>query len=381
MTTSSNASTPAVPATPATAIDEGRIAHISETINLADPSLTVTFGAETMQNISHFADDLLARVQAKDSGELGETLTSLMVQVKDVDVSEVTREPSLLQSLPLVGSLFNSAKRTVAKFKTLAGQIEVISDKLDQSMIGLLRDIEMLETLYTHNEQFHYELSAHIEAGKRKLEEARSVEFPRLKALAEASGDPMEAQKVRDFSEQINRFERRLHDLQLSRTITIQTAPQIRLIQSNNRTLAEKIQAGILTTIPIWKSQMVLALSLQGQSNAAALQKSIADTTNEMLRKNADMLGQASTSTAREVERSIVDMETLRHVHKELLGTIEETLRITQEGREKRAAAEKELASMETELKGRLTALAARKNQEEIKAAGTTASATPATGA
>ena len=324
--------------------EEQRIASIADSINLADPSLTVTYGTEAMQGISRFADDLLSRVQAKDSGELGESLTNLMLKVKDVNVSEVMGSPGFLQSLPLVGSLFSSAKRTVAKFNTLSEQIEIIVDKLDEAMIGLLRDIETLEMLYEHNARFHAELTAYIEAGKRKLEEARTVE-------------------------QINRFERRLHDLQLSRTITVQTAPQIRIIQSNNRTLAEKIQTSILATIPIWKSQMVLALSLHGQKNAAALQKTVSDTTNDMLRSNAELLEQAAVDTAREVERSVVDIETLREVHEKLIGTIEETLRIAQEGRERRAAAEKELAVMETELKDRLTSLAARKSREEIAAA------------
>ena len=317
--------------------EEQRIASIADSINLADPSLTVTYGTEAMQGISRFADDLLSRVQAKDSGELGESLTNLMLKVKDVNVSEVMGSPGFLQSLPLVGSLFSSAKRTVAKFNTLSEQIEIIVDKLDEAMIGLLRDIETLEMLYEHNARFHAELTAYIEAGKRKLEEARTVELPRLKAQADASGDLMEAQQVRDLSEQINRFERRLHDLQLSRTITVQTAPQIRIIQSNNRTLAEKIQTSILATIPIWKSQMVLALSLHGQKNAAALQKTVSDTTNDMLRSNAELLEQAAVDTAREVERSVVDIETLREVHEKLIGTIEETLRIEQEGRERRA--------------------------------------------
>ena len=345
--------------------EEQRIASIADSINLADPSLTVTYGTEAMQGISRFADDLLSRVQAKDSGELGESLTNLMLKVKDVNVSEVMGSPGFLQSLPLVGSLFSSAKRTVAKFNTLSEQIEIIVDKLDEAMIGLLRDIETLEMLYEHNARVHAELTAYIEAGKRKLEEARTVELPRLKAQADASGDLMEAQQVRDLSEQINR----LHDLQLSRTITVQTAPQIRIIQSNNRTLAEKIQTSILATIPIWKSQMVLALSLHGQKNAAALQKTVSDTTNDMLRSNAELLEQAAVDTAREVERSVVDIETLREVHEKLIGTIEETLRIAQEGRERRAAAEKELAVMETELKDRLTSLAARKSREEIAAA------------
>ena len=206
--------------------EEQRIASIADSINLADPSLTVTYGTEAMQGISRFADDLLSRVQAKDSGELGESLTNLMLKVKDVNVSEVMGSPG---SLPLVGSLFSSAKRTVAKFNTLSEQIEIIVDKLDEAMIGLLRDIETLEMLYEHNARFHAELTTYIEAGKRKLEEARTVELPRLKAQADASGDLMEAQQVRDLSEQINRFERRLHDLQLSRTpITCNTVTRFK---------------------------------------------------------------------------------------------------------------------------------------------------------
>ena len=352
---------------PSTA-EEQRIASIADSINLADPSLTVTYGTEAMQGISRFADDLLSRVQAKDSGELGESLTNLMLKVKDVNVSEVMGSPGFLQSLPLVGSLFSSAKRTVAKFNTLSEQIETIVDKLDEAMIGLLRDIETLEMLYEHNARFHAELTAYIEAGKRKLEEARTVELPRLKAQADASGDLMEAQQVRDLPEQIN-LNVGCTICSFRGTITVQTAPQIRIIQSNNRTLAEKIQTSILATIPIWKSQMVLALSLHGQKNAAALQKTVSDTTNDMLRSNAELLEQAAVDTAREVERSVVDIETLREVHEKLIGTIEETLRIAQEGRERRAAAEKELAVMETELKDRLTSLAARKGREEIVAA------------
>lgn len=358
-----------VPAENLPAVDEARVTDIENRINLADPSLSVTYGTETMQEISRFADDLLSRVQAKDSGAVGQTLTDLMVKVKGVDVGEIGHKPGLLERLPVIGSFFNTVERAMAKFKTLSEQVEAITDKLDQAMVGLLYDIEILENLYRHNEKFHYDLSSYIEAGKRKLEQARTVELVSLKEAADASNAPMDAQKVRDFAEQINRFERRLHDLQLSRTITVQTAPQIRLIQSNNRTLAEKIQTSVLATIPIWKSQMVLALSLHGQKNAAMLQKSVSDTTNAMLRKNAEMLEQASVDTAREVERSVVDIETLRDVHAKLISTIEETLRIAREGREKRQAAEKELAGMETELKSRLTELGSQKAREAIDAA------------
>lgn len=352
------------------AVSAQRIADIEKTINLGDPSLTVTYGAQTMQDISRFADDLLSRVQAKNAGQVGETLTDLMVRVKSVDVTEIAGEKrGILERIPLVGSLFNSMERTIAKFNTLSEQVSVITDKLEETMVGLLHDVNVLQKLYEHNETFHHELSAYIAAGQRKLEEVRAIDLPKLKAEAEASNDAMDAQKVRDLSEQLGRFERRLHDLQLSRTITVQTAPQIRLIQGNNQTLAEKIQTSILTTLPIWKSQMVLALSLHGQKNAALLQKSVADTTNDMLRKNAELLDQSSIETARQVERSVVDIDTLREVHGKLIHTIEESMRIAQEGREKRVAAEKELNAMETQLKEKLTSLAAKKTQNAIEAA------------
>ena len=335
-----------------------RARQLAESIDLRDPGLSITYGAKTMTDISKFADDLLGRVRAKDAGPVGETLTELLVKVKDLDLTELNRDkPGFFESLPVIGSLFNSVERNVAKFDTLAGQVESSAAKLDQAMVGLLRDIEILEQLYGHNRAFHDELSLYIAAGKQRLEQARDQDLPRLKAEAETSGDSMAAQGVRDFAESLNRFERRLHDLQLSRAITLQTAPQIRLIQNNNQTLAEKIQTSILSTIPIWKSQMVVALSLHGQRNAAKLQKGVADTTNELLRRNADMLETATVETAREVERSIVDIETIRDVHAKLLSTIEETLRISQEGKEKRQSAEKELAEMEQNLRRQLTTL------------------------
>lgn len=347
-----------------------RVQEIANNLNLADPSLSITYGTETMQNISRFADSLLERVDSKDAGQVGEILSNLMVQVKDVNMAEIGgAKKSFLESIPLVGNLFNSAKRSMAHFKTVSEQVDIISNKLEEAMVGLLYNIGVLEELYKHNKEFYQELSVYIEAGKLKLEQARTVDLPKLKEEAEASGDNMAAQKVRDFAEQMNRFERRLHDLQISRTITLQTAPQIRLIQNNSQTLAEKIQTSILSTIPIWKSQVVLALSMHGQQKAARLQQNVADTTNEMLRRNAEMLEQTTVETARQVERSVVDVETLRDVHAKLISTIEETLHIAQEGREKRLSVEKELVGMEQDLRTKLTTLAEAKTRDAIKGA------------
>ena len=349
---------------------EQRAMELAEKINLDDPALTTTYATETMSNISRFADSLLERVRVKDAGKVGDTLSTLLDQVKGFNPrSLVDSKPGILERMPLIGSMFNSTTKSLNQFKTLADQVEIISNKLEDTMTGLLYDIEVLEQLYAHNKTFHEELSVHIEAGKLRLQKAREEDLPKLMAEAENVKDSMAAQNVRDFSEKINRFERRLHDLQLSRTITLQTAPQIRLIQNNNQTLAEKIQTSILSTIPLWKNQMVLALSLQTQKEAAQLQKNVADTTNAMLQNNADMLQEATVETAKQVERAIVDIETVRDVHAKLLSTIEETLRIAQEGREQRMLAEQELAVMERDLKEKLTALAVSQSSKAITAA------------
>lgn len=343
--------------------DEGRVATITKEINFSDPSLTISYGTKAMQDIAGFSDSVLQSVRAKDAGPIGEQLTDLMLKVKSVDLDTINKKPGFLESLPIIGSLFNQTRKTIAQFDTLLGQVETVSAKLDQTSLDLLRDIEMLEQLFEKNYDFHKELSNYIEAGKIRLEEARNHDLPRIKAEAEKEGDGMAAQKVKDFAEALNRFERRLHDLQLSRAITLQTAPQIRLIQNNDQTLAEKIQTSVLATIPIWKSQMVLALAINKQQQAAKLQKEVADTTNEMLRKNAERLEGATIDTAREVERSIVDIETLKEVQSRLINSIQETLSITQQARQKRAEVEKELGTMEQDLREKLTSFAGEQKE------------------
>lgn len=348
--------------------DSSRVNSIIKDIDLANPTFTVTYGAETMADIARFADNLLSRVRAKDAGEIGESLTQLMVQVQSFDGSGMEKK-SGLERLPLIGSLFSSAKKNMAEFKTISDQISVISETLDDAMKGLLKDISILEELYGHNEKFHHDLSIYIKAGQAYLEKARNEDLPALKEKADKSGSSMDAQKVKDFSDMILRFERRLHDLQLSRTVTIQTAPQIRLIQNNNQTLVEKIQTSILSTIPIWKGQVVLGLSLKGQRASAELQKKVSDTTNDLLRTNAEMLKESGIATAKEVERSVVDIDTLRDVQTNLIETIEETLKIARDAREKRLSVEAELKNMEENLKNKLTSLAAENRKDVIASA------------
>jgi uncharacterized protein YaaN involved in tellurite resistance len=351
-------------------VPETKIAEALKEIDLTSPTITMSYGTKTMTDIAGFADTILANVRAKDAGAVGTDLQNLMLKVKGIKIEDIANsKKSFWASLPIIGSLFDTVSSKLAEYDSAAKQIDAISDKLDEAQLGLLKDIEVLEQLYDNNKNFYTDLTAHIIAGEQRLEQARTVELPALEKKAQESKDNMDAQAVRDFAEIINRFEKRLHDLKLSRTITLQTAPQIRMIQANNRTLAEKIQTSILATIPIWKSQLVLALSIHGQKNAAELQKSVADTTNEMLKKNAEMLKTSTVETAREVERSIVDVETLRDVQGKLISTIEETLNIANEGRIKRREAEKELAAMENDLRVRLTELAAKSRADTIAAA------------
>jgi uncharacterized protein YaaN involved in tellurite resistance len=351
-------------------VPQAKIAEALKEIDLTSPTVTMSYGTKTMTDIAGFADTILANVRAKDAGAVGTDLQNLMLKVKGIKIEDIANsKKSFWASLPVIGSLFDTVSNKLAEYDSAAKQIDAISDKLDEAQLGLLKDIEVLEQLYENNKNFYTDLTAHIIAGEQRLEQARTVELPALEKKAQDSKDNMDAQAVRDFADMINRFEKRLHDLKLSRTITLQTAPQIRMIQANNRTLAEKIQTSILATIPIWKSQLVLALSIHGQKNAAELQKSVADTTNEMLKKNAEMLQSSTIETAREVERSIVDVETLRDVQGKLINTIEETLNIANEGRVKRREAEKELAAMETDLRNRLTELAAKSRADTIAAA------------
>lgn len=346
--------------------DKERLESIVAEIDIIDPAMSIAYGASTMSAIAQFSDSMLAQVKSKDAGFVGDQLTDLLLKVKGVDLAVFeTQEEHFLARVPLIGTLFKKAERTITQYQTLTTQIDTISNNLEQSMVKLLRDIETLEQLFLRNREFYNDISMYIFAGREKIKLINANELPTAQQHAKQSNDAMTAQAVRDLMDRIQRFERRLHDLELSRTIAAQTAPQIRLIQSNNQTLAEKIQSSILSTIPIWKSQMVLALSINTQRNAARLQKDVADTTNALLRKNAEMLQQGSIETAHEVERSIIDIDTLREVQTRLLTTIEETVNIATEARERRVSIEKELGEMEHELRDRLTAIAA--NNKNVK--------------
>lgn len=347
-----------------TAEDQLQLDEIVAQIDITDPVLSIAYGAKTMNAMSRFSESMMQEVRAKDAGEIGQQLTTMLSKVKSIDLTVFEQKKGLLESLPLIGKMFSKLERTLMEYQTLAQQVDTISNKLQDTIVELLRNIATLEQLFIRNSEYFKQISLHIIAGKKKIEQIQATDLPQAQAKAEQSGDAMDAQLVRDLVNGIQRFERRLHDLLLSRTFAIQTAPQIRLMQNNSQSLAEKIQSSILTTIPIWKSQIVLALSLNSQRQAAKLQKDVADTTNEMLRRNAEMLELGSIETATEVERSIIDIDTLRDVQNRLLNTLEETLSIASNARQRRAEVEKELGGMEQELRTKLASIAAGQNAQ-----------------
>ncbi|WP_379059696.1 toxic anion resistance protein [Pectobacterium brasiliense] len=360
----------AVPLTASDALSELNLSQLSEQeknevsvlvnkIDITDPMLSISYAANTMGNISRFSESLMQEVRAKDAGVIGEQLTDLLMKVKSVDLTVFDTKQSFLASFPLIGKLFSTIQRTLLEYQTLAQQVDTVSKKLESAMMELLRNISTLEQLFIRNREYFQQITLHIIAGKQKLAAIQSGDLTAAQEKAQRTNDPMDMQYVRDLVSNIQRFERRLHDLMMSRTIAIQTAPQIRLMQSNSQSLAEKIQSSILSTIPLWKSQIVMAITLHSQRKSAKLQKDVSDTTNAMLRRNAEMLQLGTIETAREVERSIVDIETLREVQSRLLNTIEETVTIANDARTRRADVEKELGTMETELRTRLAEIAA----------------------
>jgi len=326
---------------------------LAKTIDLQDSNTVVQYGVAAQTKISDFSDTLLQEIRGKDAGHVGSALTDLMLRIKDVDAGSISQKQGFF------GKMFGGMKAQIIKlmgrYEKIATQIDRIVESLDRARMDLLRDITLLDKLYDQNLNHLKELDLYIEAGKLRLEEVRTTLLPELEAKAQETKDPIDAQNVQDLNAAIVRFEKKVHDMALTRMIALQTAPQVRLIQQNNQTLVEKIQSSILNTIPLWKNQIVIAVSLFRQKEALELQREVTDMTNQMLSKNSEMLKQGSIEIATESERGIVEIETLQKVNNDLITTIEETLRIQTEGRQKRQAAEVELAKMEGELKDRLT--------------------------
>ena len=292
----------------------------------------------------------------QDSGFVGDLMSDLVIKVKDVGVDELSQ--GLSGKLPFFKSAAGAIKKFMQRYEKLEVQIDRIEQQLEEARMKMLKDITMFDTLYEKNMEYFRELQVYIAAGEAKVKELRQETLPKLYEEASAKGDSMSAQVVRDFEDTVNRFEKKVHDLKMSKTIAVQTAPQIRLIQNNDKMLVDKIQTAILSTIPLWKSQIVVALGLHRQKNVLKMQQSVNEATNTLLAKNAELLKQDSIEVAKESERGIVDMETLKKVNDDLISTIEETLKIQREGRIARQNAEKELTDIESRLKQSIIAAA-----------------------
>jgi uncharacterized protein YaaN involved in tellurite resistance len=341
-----------------TAEQQEKIKEIFETINIQDNHFILQYGVEAQKNISSFADNMLSQVRAKDAGYVGEIMKNLMFKIKELNVDGLgPRKRGFLSRIPLLGSAVDEVEKFIAKYQKLSGDIESIVNELEHAKDQLTRDIIMFDHLYLKNGEYFQQLDIYITAGKLKLQEIQGEVLPKLKERGEQTNDSFDIQQYNDMSQLVNRFEKKLHDLQLSRTIAIQTAPQIRLIQNNNQVMVEKIQSSVLNTIPLWKNQIIIALGLLRQSKVLQLQKEVTETTNDMLLKNAEMLKDSTVGVAKEAERGIVEVETLKKVHGDLLHTIEEVIQIQEEGRNKRQAAEVELQNMERELKNKLMSM------------------------
>ncbi len=326
-----------------------KVEEIKNSINLMDSQTTIQFGVGAQRNISAFSDNILNQVRSKDSGYVGDLMSELILKVKDAEVDRL--DGGIVEKIPFLKNASRSIRKFMQRYEKLEVQIDHIEEELEKARMRMLKDITLFDSLYEKNMEYFQDLQIYIMAGEEKLKELQEDVLPRLHAEAASKGDPMSAQAVRDFEDTVNRFEKKIHDLKLSKTIAIQTAPQIRLIQNNDKMLVDKIQTAVLSTIPLWKSQIVVALGLYRQQKVLETQKSVSDATNELLTKNAELLKQNTTGVARESERGIVDLETLKKVNDDLISTIEETIKIQREGRAARKNAEAELLSIEDNLK------------------------------
>ena len=336
--------------------DLKRIEEIKNKIEPLDNDALIQYGSNAQQALSKFSHQMLTEVQSKDVGPIGETLESLMKKLKEIDPDELTKEKK-----NIFNRIFRRVKKSVneliSKHQSVASQVDRIGIQLEHAKEVLVKDVHLLDKLYDQNKDYFDAINIYIAAAEMKKEELENQTLPELRKKAEESSNQMHVQEVNDMMQYVNRLEKRIYDLKLSRQITLQSAPQIRMIQNINQTLAEKIQSSILTSIPLWKNQMAIALTLLRQESASQAQQAVTNTTNDLLTKNSEMLKQNSIRTAQENERGIVDIETLKTTQENLVTTIEETLRIQQEGSQKRQAAERELETMEEELKTRLLEL------------------------
>lgn len=345
--------------------EQRQIRTVAEKIDITDSNAVLSYGASAQRKVSDFADGALQSVRTKDMGETGQVLTSLLVELK----SNSEEKKSIF------GKIFGSAEKNFERLKTQYSTTEANIDRivklLEEHEEQLLKDIVQLDKLYDKNKLYFKEVSMYIEAGKLALEKAKTVTLPELEAKAKETGSVEDTQAAQDYADMITRFEKKIYDLELSRTVCLQSAPEIRMVQNSDTIMSEKIRSTIVNVIPMWKTQMVLALNNYHTQKAIEAQQAVTEATNEMLKKNAEALHQSSVETARASERGIVDIETLQHTNQELISALDEIIEIQENGRVARAEAEKELARIEQELKDKMLGIAAnaRWTGEDIAAA------------
>ena len=335
-----------------TPAEQKMVSDFAAKIDLTNSAQVLQYGAGAQKKMADFSESALENVRTKDLGEVGKMLTDVVTELKSFDVGEEDK------------GFFTRFKRSAnkltamkARYATAEANVDKICEALEAHQVQLLKDISTLDKMYEVNKTYFKELSMYLLAGKQKLELVRAEELPALKQKAQQSALPEDAQAANDLSSMCDRFEKKLHDLELTRMVSIQMAPQLRLVQNNDLLMSDKIQSTIVNTIPLWKSQMVLALGVEHSAQAAKAQREVTDMTNALLRKNADTLKMATIDTQRESERGIVDLETLQHTNETLISTLDEVMQIQQEGREKRAQAERELGKLENDLKSKLLQL------------------------
>jgi uncharacterized protein YaaN involved in tellurite resistance len=331
-------------------------------IDITESNTVLQYGSAAQKKVSDFSDTALANVRTKDLGEIGNLLSDLVIELKEYDATDNNEKKGFF------ANLFDKGQDSVTKFKAkydkAEANVEKVANMLEDHQITLLKDIALLDELYARNQQNTKELTMYILAGRKRVKEIRETELPQLLAKAKETNLPEDAQAANDLEQACVRFEKKLYDLELTRQISIQMAPQIRLVQNNDTLMTEKIQSTLVNTIPLWKNQIVLALGISHSKEAMEAQKEVTDMTNTLLKKNAETLHQATVETAKESERGIVDLETLQHTNEQLISTLEEVQQIQKDGREKRAQAEQELAKIENQLTNKL--LEINHNKEQV---------------
>ncbi len=329
--------------------EQKQVDEFVKQIDITNSQAVMNYGVGTQKKLADFSQKAIDNVRTKDMGEVGDMLSGLVTELKDFDVDE--EEKGIMSFFKKSANRVNAIK---AKYSTVETNVNAITSKLEQHQVTLMKDVALLDQMYALNLNYFKELTMYIQAGKKKLEEVRSTTLVELQNKAQASGLQEDAEKAKDLSNLCDRFEKKIYDLELTRTIAMQTGPQIRMVQSSDTIMAEKIQSTIVNTIPLWKNQMVIAIGVEHANQAAKAEREVNDMTNALLKKNADKLKQATIATAKESERGIIDMETLRHTNETLISTIDEVLAIQKDGKEKRRAAEAELNQIESQLKDKL---------------------------